>query len=75
MDSTEKTYENRLRRMIDRRGYSLRKSRARDRYSRSYGRYSIANPAGRVVADDLVLEGVEKWIERHDREIDKRREG
>lgn len=38
-----KAYENRLRRMADRQGLRLMKSRMRDRYAFGYGTYCLVN--------------------------------
>jgi hypothetical protein len=41
--STEKVRENRLRRMARRQGFALRKSRTRDPYAISFGRYWLVD--------------------------------
>jgi hypothetical protein len=68
---SEKTRENRLRRMADRQGYRLAKSRSRDPHAVDYGRYAVydmrtggtVNPAiaGRWVCS-WGLDDVEQWL-------------
>jgi hypothetical protein len=41
MEGAEKVRENRLRRMADRYGYQLVKSRSRDPYAKDYGLYAL----------------------------------
>jgi hypothetical protein len=43
MDNADKVRENRLRRMADRQGYRLVKSRARDAHALTYGGYMLMN--------------------------------
>jgi hypothetical protein len=71
LTNAEKTRENRLRRALDRRGYRLEKSRARDPYSLTYGGYQIVDiHIGGLVAGwgnaergyALDLDEVEKWV-------------
>lgn len=50
MDTTEKTRENRLRRMAERQGLQLVKSRRRDPRALGYGLYMIIE-AGEPVSD------------------------
>jgi hypothetical protein len=73
MDTAEKTRENRLRRMLDRRGYTLQKSRARDPHDLTYGGYQIIDTGGNHLVAGfgnvgrgyaLSLDGVEAWLER-----------
>ena len=54
MDVKEKVRENRLRRMADRRGYALEKSRRRDPDAVTYGTYQLvdANTNTLVLAAD-----------------------
>ncbi len=63
--------EARARRQLNRMGYILRKSRARNPEDMTYGGYLIADPESRVVVYgygnagrnyDLSLEDVEDWI-------------
>jgi hypothetical protein len=72
MTAAEKVLENRLRRKLDRMGYRLMKSRARDPDDITYGGYQIVDVqinglvagngnAGRCYALDLA--GVQEWIE------------
>lgn len=44
MDTTEKTRENRLRRMAERQGLKLERSRRRDPRASDYGTYRLVNP-------------------------------
>jgi hypothetical protein len=76
MQTTEKTRENLARRRLDRRGYRLEKSRARDPRDLTYGGYQIVDTGvhggvnGNVVAGwgnanrgyTLDLDGVEQWL-------------
>ena len=71
-DMTHKTYENRVRRMAERQGYRLEKSRRRDPLARGYGLYVIIEAERRlpVTHEDgpgdtihtLTLEEAEKWL-------------
>jgi hypothetical protein len=69
--AAEKVLENRLRRQLERMGYRLMKSRARDPYDITFGGYQVVNlrtdglaaghgNAGRGYA--LTLDGVQGWI-------------
>jgi hypothetical protein len=71
MDTAEKTRENRLRRMLDRRGYTLQKSRARDPRDLTYNGYQIVDTGGNYLVAGLgnakrgfalSLDGVEDWL-------------
>ena len=69
MDAAEKVREARLRRMTERRGLKLVKSRRRDPLAVDYGRYVIVNPtSNRPVAGELddasamTLDDVEAWL-------------
>lgn len=44
MDADEKVRENRLRRMAERQGFALRKSRRRDPRAKDYGAYYLVEP-------------------------------
>ena len=73
MDTISKTEENRLRRVADRQGYKLVKSRSRDTRAVDYGLYALidyetggaVNPA---IANRWVcswtLDEVRDWLER-----------
>lgn len=50
MDITEKSRENRARRVAERRGYRLEKSRRRDPGAIDYGRYQLIDAATNTVA-------------------------
>jgi hypothetical protein len=79
MADAEKTRENRLRRMAERQGYTLKKSRRRDPRAIDYGMYVIVNPmTNTVVAGEATtgrpefsLDDVEEWLamEREDRPL------
>lgn len=67
----EKVMENRLRRMLERRGYRLMRSRARDPRDLTFGGYQIVDvQTGGVVAGygnanrgySLDLDEVEAWL-------------
>jgi hypothetical protein len=58
----EKTREIRIRRTLDRRGYTLSKSRRRDPHALDYGRYTISDGTGTAVFETTGLDGVETWI-------------
>ncbi|MGH8012727.1 MAG: hypothetical protein ACREQ4_09535 [Candidatus Binataceae bacterium] len=69
--SSGKVFENRLRRTLERRGFQLMKSRARDPYSVTYGGYQIVDPdTNTMVAGSgdaqrgygLSLEEVAEWV-------------
>jgi len=68
--NTDKVLEDRLRRTLARRGYTLIKSRARDPKALTYGRYLIA--WGAVTADRaqchidgtaMTLSDVQRWVD------------
>lgn len=52
-EENEKVRENRLRRMADRQGLRLQKSRRRDPRALDYGTYMLLDVQNRVVATDL----------------------
>jgi hypothetical protein len=69
MDTTEKTRENRLRRMAQRQGYRLMKSRSRDPRAIGFGEYMIVDLETNLTAtgdprrgEGLDLDGVEEWL-------------
>lgn len=69
MDAAEKVREARLRRMAERRGLKLVKSRRRDPLAVDYGRYVLVDPdSNRPVAGELgsasamTLDDVEAWL-------------
>ena len=71
--NAEKIRENRLRRTLDRQGYRLMKSRARDPRGLTYGGYQIVDPTtGGIAAGwgnanrgyGLRLDDVERWAKR-----------
>lgn len=72
----EKVLENRLRRQVDRMGYRLVKSRARDSRDITYGGFQIVDlRTGGVVAGHtaigrgygLTLDDVKEWVEEEHR--------
>jgi hypothetical protein len=66
MASGDKVRENRLRRMAERQGLRLVKSRRRDPLAYDYGAYWIAAEDGGVVAGDpktgMSIDEVEDWL-------------
>lgn len=63
MDTAEKVRENRLRRMAERQGKLLRKSRRRDPRAIDFGTWSLVDPQHNVLlaqSDDL--DQVERWL-------------
>jgi hypothetical protein len=65
----EKVRENRLRRMAERQGFVLHKSRRRDPRAIDYGRYMLVDPStNTVVAGEvegraaLTIDEVEDWL-------------
>ena len=61
---SDKTRENRLRRMADRQGLSIRKSRRRDPRTRDYGTYMVIDPYRNwvVSGEYLTLDDVEEYL-------------
>lgn len=78
MAEDEKVRENRLRRMAERQGYVLQKSRRRDPHALDYGRWRIVDPdTGGVVAGAgyskalayrFDLDDVEAWLTDYENE-------
>ncbi len=75
MDTEEKVRENRLRRMADRQGFRLMKSRSRDPNAVDFGRYALIDPeTGGAVNPSLAnrwtcswtLDEVESWLNSDD---------
>ena len=66
--STDKIRENRLRRMAERQGLQLQKSRRRDPRAVGYGTWQIVDPQGNRVASGS-LDEVEAWLTSEDRLI------
>lgn len=69
MDREEKVKENRLRRMAERQGLRLEKSRRRDPHALDYGGYMLVDPTnnGVVMGADAYaysadLDQVEEWL-------------
>jgi hypothetical protein len=67
----EKVMENRIRRIAERRGYKLEKSRRRDDRCADFGMYRLVDPYTNVVvfgaefhAYDATLEQIEKFLDR-----------
>jgi hypothetical protein len=64
----ERSIEQRLRRMADRQGLALQRSRRRDPHALGFGTYQLVNERGRVVAGDrqrgygLTLDQVEAFL-------------
>jgi hypothetical protein len=66
---TLKVREDRLRRRLARMGHQLQKSRARDPYDLTHGKFRIATYAGNIIGSNdhfrgytLDLDGIEAWI-------------
>ena len=68
--TAEKVRENRVRRMADRQGLSLHKSRRRDPRAIDYGLYMLVDPSTNTVVagtegtgrPNLSLDDVEEWL-------------
>jgi len=84
MDQAEKVRENRLRRIAERRGYRLNKSRRRDEFAVDFGQWSLTRGAIGVGASSLAmrtitlpsLDDVEVYLlEVPKIEVELRREG
>lgn len=59
----QKVRENRLRRMAQRQGLELHRSRRRDPRALDYGTYWLTDAAGNpVAADPGTLDDVERWL-------------
>ena len=75
--TVDKVKENRLRRILARRGYRLEKNRIRDRYADGYGLYEIWGEGNVAVScstrpgDRFTLNEVEAWIEQDNLERDR----
>ena len=62
MGDSAKVRENRIRRMADRQGYRLLKSRRRDPLATDFGTYRLKR--GAVTTRTLTLDEVEEWLTR-----------
>jgi hypothetical protein len=65
MDAAEKAREALARRKLDRRGFTLSRSRRRDPHALDYGLYTIKGwtaDAGEIFYEASGLEDVEQWI-------------
>jgi hypothetical protein len=66
MDADDKIRENRIRRMAERQGLTIRKSRRRDPRAVDYGKYWVFEAATDVLVaggqPGLNLDGVEDWL-------------
>ena len=62
-----KAYENRLRRMAERQGLGLRKSRRRDPLARDYGEIYIVNERGTKMGTFHSLDEAEAWLANPER--------
>ena len=65
----DKVRENRIRRMAERQGYALQRSRRRDPRARDYGLYLILDPqtgepvvAGSGFGGGMSLDEAERWL-------------
>jgi hypothetical protein len=64
-DQDVKVRENRLRRMAERQGVRLQKSRRRDRWALDYGHWAIVDSRhGRTVLYGVTIDDVEAWLTR-----------
>jgi hypothetical protein len=69
MDQEDKVRENRLRRIAERRGFRLEKSRRRDRKAPDFGAYALFNKRNELVAGDQqnatngTLDRIEDYLE------------
>src|SRR5262249_43098179 len=76
MNTEKKVLENRLRRTLERRGYSLEKSRRRDRLAVDYGRYWVRDQNNNFVGNipcidttytrhgrSVSIEAVARWVD------------
>lgn len=64
MNPAEKTRENRYRRMLTRRGYTLSRSRTRDTRALAYGRYYVTTQREELQVCELPdLDAVGRWLE------------
>jgi hypothetical protein len=69
MPSLSLTQENRVRRMAESRGLSLRKSRRQDPHAYDYGKYWIADPHRNALVSDesgMSLDEAERWLTDRD---------
>lgn len=64
MKVSEKVKENLFRRVLIRRGFTLEKSRRRDRLALDFGRYRVMKK-GRVVAGDMTFKELVTWMAEH----------
>ena len=62
-----KAHENRLRRMAERQGLGLRKSRRRDPLARDYGEIYIVNERGTKMGTFHSLDEAEAWLANPER--------
>lgn len=76
MDPSEKTREKRLRRMADRQGFFLTRSRRRDPRALGYGRFAIVDKfTGAPVYGELdthnslSMDDVEAWLTSDERSL------
>ena len=76
MDVSEKVRENRLRRVADRLGLTIRKSRARAIHIDDHGEYMICTRDNAVVAGakfDYSLDDVEEFLVDHEARLREER--
>lgn len=60
--SAEKVREDRLRRAAGRQGYTLSKSRTRDKRALTYGRYQLVDQNSREQYSSRSLDEIERWL-------------
>jgi len=68
--SDYKVLDNKMRRMVQRRGYRLSRSRVRDPGAIGYGVYWIINPKYNLIEagdpqNGMTLSEVEQWLAKH----------
>lgn len=66
MNTTDRAREVRARRMAERQGVALRKSRRRDPYALDYGAWWVVDPVGAALVAGgqwgMPLEDIEAWL-------------
>jgi post-segregation antitoxin (ccd killing protein) len=61
-EETSKVHENRIRRMADRQGLVLKKSRRRDSRATDYGYYQLHQRDGELLLEAKGLHVIERWL-------------
>ena len=71
MDPQAKVEEDRLRRVLQRRGLTLEKNRRKDPGAIGYGKHQVLNARGAVIGGKgftLDIEALDAWVKAYDRE-------